>query len=364
MTKLFSVFGMLAILALIGVFVGCSDQSRSPLETSYLEQGQATNSAQPASGEAFIECDPNPCTPFVTDLWAGAGQNDLSKGTLVGKVKVWNNGSNLYVKYEITETDCYLTEAHVYVGTTKPTTAAPGQFPYTDEFPEGLTSYQFTIPWQTGWACGTGLYVAAHATVCCPGENGGTPGEMQFVQGIIATQTLWAGQNIDAGTVSVAVEGENLVITYETKDGWELTETHLAVAHTLEGIPQTKKGNPIPGQFPYKHENLPGITNDSYTIPLSELMVECDDVLYIAAHASLRKMVSGGEYQTETGWGNGVNFPGKNWATYFTVTIECEPVPPPEPNCETAWAFGNYTFIGEGISTKWGWFFDYTICCE
>jgi hypothetical protein len=71
---------------------------------------------------------------------------------------------------------------------------------------------------------------------------------------------LIAGQNITVGTVSVWNDCDELHVTYEiTKEGWCLTETHLAVAQvgvydspSSDDIPQTKKGNPIPGQFPYQ----------------------------------------------------------------------------------------------------------------
>jgi len=111
--------------------------------------------------------------------------------------------------------------------------------------------------------------------------------------------TLFAGQHIDVGTVSVwngineALGVECLYVKYEiTLAGWCLIETHLAVATSLDGIPQTKKGNPIPGQFPYKHEDLDFATDDEYIIPLSEIdeEVECEDIFYIAAQASLQNL--------------------------------------------------------------------------
>ena len=128
---------------------------------------------------------------------------------------------------------------------------------------------------------------------------------------------LFAGQNIDVGTMSVWNDEENLYITYDTTGGWEMTETHLAVAGSLPGIPQTKKGNPIPGKFPYqccydedegewvfqiKEGGASGATCDEdgntntnlteveYIIPLSGIGVGgvgADDILYIAAHAKV-----------------------------------------------------------------------------
>jgi hypothetical protein len=108
------------------------------------------------------------------------------------------------------------------------------------------------------------------------------------------TTDLLAGQTILVGTVYVWNDTTNLYVKYVITDPaeWCLTETHLAVAESLEEIPQTKKGNPIPGQFPYKHEDLGCITSDEYTISLSEIDggVGPEDPLYIAAHAVVKEM--------------------------------------------------------------------------
>lgn len=112
--------------------------------------------------------------------------------------------------------------------------------------------------------------------------------------------TLYAGQDINVGTVSVwnGIDGvlgvECLFVKYEiTMAGWRLIETHLAVvATTPDDIPQTKKHNPIPGQFPYKHEDLDFVTSDEHIIPLSEIdgATTEDDVIFIAAQASLQNL--------------------------------------------------------------------------
>jgi hypothetical protein len=64
--------------------------------------------------------------PQVQTLYAG---QDIA----VGNVSVWNDGDNLYVKYEITDLDWVITETHLYAGKNVPPTAAPGQFPYDDD---------------------------------------------------------------------------------------------------------------------------------------------------------------------------------------------------------------------------------------
>jgi hypothetical protein len=162
---------------------------------------------------------------------------------------------------------------------------------------------------------------------------------------IIAEVTLWAGQNIDAGKVIVAVEGDKLIVTFVTHDSWVMNATHLYV----DTVPPEHSA---PGQFPYKHEDLDGVTVDEYVIPLAEIGVGCDETVYLAAHAELYNPETG---QEETGWGEGEEF-GNGWAMYFWATIECPP-PPPPGECETAWAYGPYDIPG----AKWGWYFDYTV---
>lgn len=127
--------------------------------------------------------------------------------------------------------------------------------------------------------------------------------------------TLYAGQHIDVGTVSVwngineALGVECLYVKYETTGGWVMTETHLEVAPvqresgggipdpipvpSRDEIPQTRRGNPIPGQFTHKHEDLDFEQDDEYIIPLSEIgdgEVGCGDTFYIAAQASLQNL--------------------------------------------------------------------------
>jgi len=119
---------------------------------------------------------------------------------------------------------------------------------------------------------------------------------------------LIAGHQWDIGDVIVWRAGISLYVVYVvTEVGCGLTETHLAVANTLSGIPQTKKGNPIPGQFDYHMDYDPPVTGFTYVVPAPS-----GPVLYVAAHAVVT--CASGE---ETAWAAGLDFPGKNWATYF-----------------------------------------------
>ncbi len=138
--------------------------------------------------------------------------------------------------------------------------------------------------------------------------------------------TLFAGKYIDSGSVTVRNDSGNLYVTYTTKDGWALVETHLAVATSLSLIPQTPKGNPKNGLFPFKRAYNPPVVSDEYVISLDQYGYVEGTVLYIAAHAALVKIVNGAVVQSETGWGNGTGFPGNNWAMYFMYVVQpCKP---------------------------------------
>lgn len=67
---------------------------------------------------------------------------------------------------------------------------------------------------------------------------------------------LIAGQNIPVGNVCVGqvstAAGDGLQVTYTLNaTGWSLSEVQLWAGTVLSAMPQTKNGNPIPGQFPY-----------------------------------------------------------------------------------------------------------------
>ena len=133
----------------------------------------------------------------------------------------------------------------------------------------------------------------------------------------IEERDLIAGQHTTVGSVRVEynVAINSLIITFETTDGWKLYETHLYLGTT----PPEKSA---PGQFPYGHDSLPGVTSDSYTVPLTDLGADYGDTLYIAAHAVVCKCGCG----CETAWGYGcygfVNRAGRpqGWAMYGDIT--------------------------------------------
>ena len=94
-------------------------------------------------------------------LYAGAANNDISKGTLVGEVHIHYTDGKVHVMYHMYE-GFTLVETHVWIGKTPlPTqrngrmTDAPGAFPYKDG-----AMVEMSGP----------VYVAAHAVVRMPGQ--------------------------------------------------------------------------------------------------------------------------------------------------------------------------------------------------
>lgn len=146
--------------------------------------------------------------------------------------------------------------------------------------------------------------------------------------------TLYAGQTIPVGTVTVMNDGVELTVVYETTGDWYLSATHLHIATSVAGIPQTKTGNPKNGNFAYKHTLDPVTQQDEYSIDLAANGYAVGTELYIAAHAVVGQLNQDGWFtRTETGWGAGTRFSSGNWATYFTYVIQA---PPPPRGPETA----------------------------
>ncbi|MFC2093074.1 LamG domain-containing protein [Bacteroidota bacterium] len=130
---------------------------------------------------------------------------------------------------------------------------------------------------------------------------------------------LLAGQTIDAGDIKVWNDQNFLYVQYLTMNNWWLNASHLHVATSLAGIPQTSSGNPKVGNFDYQAEYNPHVQSYTYTIPITW---NWQTELFIAAHSEVvLKDVNGHIIQQETAWGQGNNFPGNSWAMYFNYTI-------------------------------------------
>lgn len=200
-------------------------------------------------------------------------------------------------------------------------------------------------------------------------------------------QTLFAGQTIESGTVCVSVDGANLKVTYTTTMGWELVETHVWVGSNLSDMPQTNKGSPKIGNFPYASGDISGATTYTTLIPLNVLGFFCPDdadaEFFVAAHAVVQ-LPDGSDdgFQEETAWACGDRFVERGaWGTFFTITLgcDCNNGGGGQASCETSFAYfvsfnregerptpqsecfldidenGIANGDGQGAFDRWGW---------
>jgi hypothetical protein len=88
---------------------------------------------------------------------------------------------------------------------------------------------------------------------------------------IVTEKILYAGQDWAIGKVLIKNDETGkicvkFVLTDQDAidDGWIITQAHVAVAANCTGIPQTVKGNPIPGDFPVNETLDPGVTETDW----------------------------------------------------------------------------------------------------
>lgn len=133
-----------------------------------------------------------------------------------------------------------------------------------------------------------------------------------------------------AGTVTVSNNGSTVTVTYETSSGdtagldWKLVETHLDVECDPSAFPTTRSGNPQIGRFEYRTDHNPPVDVFTYTVQApAGCAVPCEDSIVLAAHAALvaYNPTTGAEVREETGWGQGTDFPGNNWAMWFEAPL-------------------------------------------
>ncbi|HEV3076403.1 MAG TPA: hypothetical protein VHB47_18415 [Thermoanaerobaculia bacterium] len=130
--------------------------------------------------------------------------------------------------------------------------------------------------------------------------------------------TLFGGQTIDTGTVTVTNDASSVTVTYATNDPWVITAVHLAVADSLAGIPQNKNSNPLPGHFAINTTYNPPVTTVTFIIPIDN--ITSLQSLFIGAQAEVQ--APGGQGGSQTAWGFGPRFGGHNWATYINYPVQ------------------------------------------
>jgi len=104
-------------------------------------------------------------TSSIAPIYAGAGQNDLTKGTHAGDLSYSYSGGVLTLTYTM-YSPWVLQKTHVYAGSTSTTTIAPGQYGNQHDPLQNVwtDTYQLSVS-------GNPIYVVAHAEACRPSSN-------------------------------------------------------------------------------------------------------------------------------------------------------------------------------------------------
>lgn len=314
-------------------------------------------------------------TPYTTPLIAGGG-NPKSAMT-AGYVRVWNDTTNLYVKY-VTYPGWEMNMTHLSVKTNMGSIPAkngnpiPGQFEFSKDLAGG-TTYTYCIP--LTWPKGTALAIAAHAEVNGTGEDTSgncilpatasivlrQPGTQAtyfdvtvssgdwldgFFRGWCADPDLRISQGVAYSTnvygslgdvpPMLLLHPENLdVVNYILNKDWVGKTSPSGGLYTWGDVQVAiwllLDDNIGSGQRVWTQAHVDEIMADGYA--LGEGFVPAVGqkmaVLMAPTNGSQTVLVeipvpycappTCGE---ETAWGAGLGFPGKNWATYFGYTVQ------------------------------------------
>ncbi len=175
---------------------------------------------------------------------------------------------------------------------------------------------------------------------------------------------LIAGQHLDAGRVMISTDGEYFTITIEAYA--MIDDVHVYVYGENDTLPTRR---PTPGLAPYSLEDVQDTTatllipvgeGTSYTfaihVAFAEVLEDETDPTGLAGETAYAADEDA-EFSGKGAWfylvafhivpcnGNGEEAPVIYIAAHAALS-----------NGETAWALGEYSFIDEGISTRWGWF--------
>lgn len=129
---------------------------------------------------------------------------------------------------------------------------------------------------------------------------------------------LWAGQDIDAGSVIVGNDDEYLYVTVKSTEGFQDVEENVKI-WVGDELPDRR---PPAGQFPYKVTVPEGETEVTVQIPLSDFIEDSDQCqpedLYVLVHGDVIADGNG-----ETAWGGCDEGDGNAWWYYIDYTTQC-----------------------------------------
>jgi hypothetical protein len=324
-------------------------------------------------------------SPFVTDLIAGGG-NENSE-IIAGDVLIWNDADYIYVKY-VTDAPWLITETHLAIGDnfcddipqTKKGNPIPGQFEYSN-YHDYVSEFLYTIP--NTWPTGTSLYIAAHAVVKKPIEGCYQTvwqiGDVETVDPLTNQLTCYYNEfNWDGPVIVIWPPFANPFIVGTTPTNQFPWNSNKAFNYAHDFNINWNGGLPFggkltlswsPGKSGTETKIITDIDNSesatfietggssstgwqSYKLVQS---VMTPSALDSGSHVFRFQHTTGDgtlwdwvrlekpcEHE-ETAWGDGTDFPGKNWATYIIYGVEW-----PERWPETGMAYIGYDDQHEG----------------
>lgn len=312
--------------------------------------------------------------PLVMDLYMDVqNKYDPTSGIKVGIVTIWNDQYGIYSEFsllqEFINQGYYLSEAHIWAWKSRTVYE-------TESWGPGTTEGTLFIDFDdcNNWYCDKYVDLAVHAVVCKGGFLGDDPEPKLCDAGVdcsvynngVITNTLWAGQNINAGSVQAWIENGNLKVKYSGANGWSMSKCDLGVSKTDLDEILKGKNNPSPGQFDYHYEPGNNFNEYTFSIPLENIEgATCGDRINIAAHADMH----GPNNQGETGWACGDQLGKSGWSQYFWVEICCEEggqLGSGNEVCYDAFAYSGKILWGlkEFKKYPWIWYFkDFYIQC-
>jgi hypothetical protein len=185
-----------------------------------------------------------------------------------------------------------------------------------------------------------------------------------------ASYTLSTAQNLNAGTVLVGNDADNLYVNYKTSYAFGVL--HLWAGTDVSLIPIDNQGTPIANQFPF-NVNVTGLYEYNYVIPLTSLSyyTTCGSTIFVVAQAELT--INGNSVVAYAGNLSGTGSTPWKYAAYLSVCCDGSGgtggtgTQTPTEKLGSAFAKGNYVFASDDkcnpdnlrslrlTKNRWGW---------
>jgi len=196
--------------------------------------------------------------------------------------------------------------------------------------------------------------LSATLTVSLAACGGGGSDTRPIGQPVTTPLITLEGKSV--GTVTLYNSTDGFFITAATDAGWELRQTRLAVARSLDCIPHFKSGEAQVDRFLLRKEGRPGTTQLGYNLPL---LVDPGTELFIALNADVCPATTpppgeghstdagqkkgdpssdgqegnghdgsgGGDDHHTSAWAQGLPFPGDDGSMYLTYIVRAAAPP-------------------------------------